>query len=151
VEIVTFIKCDPVPKARPRFTMGGRAYTAKATVNAEIAIRENMINSLLKEGITPSANILLIKRNEKRLLTPIFGEMPISIKINFFLKKPKSVRRKYPTARPDLDNYLKLVFDALNGVLFVDDSQIVEIGARKLYCSEDNPDPGVALKIKRLL
>lgn len=34
--------------------------------------------------------------------------------------------------RGDLDNYLKLAFDALNGVAFDDDKQVVKITAVKL-------------------
>jgi Holliday junction resolvase RusA-like endonuclease len=37
------------------------------------------------------------------------------------------------TTRPDLDNYVKLVLDALNGVFFVDDKQITGIVGRKKY------------------
>jgi len=38
-----------------------------------------------------------------------------------------------PVARPDLDNIVKLVTDALNGVAYKDDSQITSIGARKVF------------------
>lgn len=56
---------------------------------------------------------------------------------------PKSMSRKRqyqalmgevrPTTKPDLDNLLKSVKDALNGVAYVDDSQIVTITAEKAY------------------
>ena len=36
-------------------------------------------------------------------------------------------------ARPDLDNFLKAVLDACNGIVFFDDAQITEINARKIY------------------
>jgi Holliday junction resolvase RusA-like endonuclease len=38
-----------------------------------------------------------------------------------------------PTSRPDLDNYIKSISDAINTVVIVDDSQIVELRARKRY------------------
>lgn len=38
-----------------------------------------------------------------------------------------------PTSRPDTDNYLKALLDGLNGVLFKDDSQIVDVSASKYY------------------
>ena len=37
------------------------------------------------------------------------------------------------TSRPDLDNLLKAVLDALNGVAFLDDSQITEVRAVKSW------------------
>jgi Holliday junction resolvase RusA-like endonuclease len=35
--------------------------------------------------------------------------------------------------RRDLDNMLKLVFDALNGLAYTDDSQVIEVSARKRF------------------
>lgn len=37
------------------------------------------------------------------------------------------------TARPDIDNLVKAVTDALNGILWKDDSQIVSLSAEKRY------------------
>ncbi len=38
-----------------------------------------------------------------------------------------------PTKKPDLDNALKLIWDALNGVVYADDAQVVAVSARKVY------------------
>jgi Holliday junction resolvase RusA-like endonuclease len=38
-----------------------------------------------------------------------------------------------PAGRPDLDNLLKAISDGMNGVVFRDDSQVVEVTARKIY------------------
>jgi hypothetical protein len=38
-----------------------------------------------------------------------------------------------PTSRPDVDNYIKAGLDSLNGIVVRDDSQIVEITARKRF------------------
>lgn len=38
-----------------------------------------------------------------------------------------------PTTKPDVDNVLKAVFDAINGVVWVDDVQVVGLSARKTY------------------
>jgi len=43
----------------------------------------------------------------------------------------------YRIARPDVDNLCKGVFDALNGIIWVDDSQIVCIHAWKRYGDSD--------------
>jgi Holliday junction resolvase RusA-like endonuclease len=47
--------------------------------------------------------------------------------------------------KPDIDNLLKGFFDALNGVLFVDDNQIFEMGKVKKIYSES---PGIQFSIE---
>ena len=41
-----------------------------------------------------------------------------------------------PTKKPDFDNVTKAVCDALNGVAYDDDSQIVDAMARKFYSEQ---------------
>ena len=50
----------------------------------------------------------------------------------------------YPTVKPDIDNVLKLVEDALNGVAYADDKQIVSVAARKWYSSHPRIEVWVA-------
>lgn len=38
-----------------------------------------------------------------------------------------------PTSRPDIDNYAKGSLDALNGIVWADDAQIVRLQASKVY------------------
>jgi Holliday junction resolvase RusA-like endonuclease len=38
-----------------------------------------------------------------------------------------------PTAKPDADNVVKAIFDGLNGVLWRDDVQVVDLRVRKRY------------------
>lgn len=38
-----------------------------------------------------------------------------------------------PTGKPDLDNCVKCILDALNGVLWRDDAQVVELSVSKRY------------------
>lgn len=38
-----------------------------------------------------------------------------------------------PTKKPDADNILKVVLDALNGTLYNDDTQVVRAGINKVY------------------
>ena len=73
---------------------------------------------------------------------------PLLVRLTFALQRPKSrtvkdpkrstperwARHLHPTSRPDLDNYVKMVLDALPGV-FADDSQVVDIQAKKVYTS----------------
>ena len=56
----------------------------------------------------------------------------VRVKALFYFKRPKRCKRPYPTVKPDDDNLCK-VRDAFNGVVWVDDSQVVESHLYKLY------------------
>jgi Holliday junction resolvase RusA-like endonuclease len=47
------------------------------------------------------------------------------------------MHRQWKTTRPDADNLAKAVFDALNGILWADDSQIVNSTVSKFIASGD--------------
>ena len=49
------------------------------------------------------------------------------------LKNPARIFNK----RPDIDNLMKAVFDALNGTLYRDDAIIIRVAARKEYGKHD--------------
>lgn len=60
---------------------------------------------------------------------------PVALTLEFFMHKPKSCpkNRIYPTVKPDLDKMIRSVKDALTGILYVDDAQIVNITSIKRY------------------
>jgi len=68
---------------------------------------------------------------------------PVIVTTEFRVVRPKSVKRAMPTIKPDLDHYIRSVGDALTGVIWDDDSQIVEIRARKVY----SPSPGATITV----
>jgi Holliday junction resolvase RusA-like endonuclease len=41
-----------------------------------------------------------------------------------------------PSKKPDIDNVLKIVLDALNGVAYKDDSKVVSVSGKKIYSDE---------------
>jgi Holliday junction resolvase RusA-like endonuclease len=49
-----------------------------------------------------------------------------------------------PTTKPDADNVAKVVADACNGVVWVDDAQVVELSVSKRYSST----PGVMVEVR---
>ena len=84
----------------------------------------------------------------------LFPEKPIEYalkaKLFFYEKRPKSHYRTgkfsnllkktapiHNTSKRDLDNFIKFVLDSLNKILYIDDSQIVEIESGKYYSKED--------------
>lgn len=66
---------------------------------------------------------------------------PIKVTFTFFMPIPKSYKKTKTGdphyKKPDLTNLIKFPEDALNGVLWNDDSNIYSINASKVY--SDNP------------
>jgi len=123
--MIFIIHAVPKPKGRPRVTRSGHAFTPKATREYE-------------KLIVSEWNI------QHGKATPI--ENPIAVRVMFYMPIPKATSNKarermaagleVPAKKPDIDNLLKAVLDALNGKAYHDDNQIVEISAKKLYSTE---------------
>lgn len=83
-------------------------------------------------------------------------EGPIGMMLTVYRSMPKSFSKRkaalaeagqiQPTTKPDVDNYLKGVKDALKGIIWKDDSQVVEVLTRKRYSAR----PRIEVKIKDL-
>lgn len=65
------------------------------------------------------------------------------------LKKRSDNPPYYATKKPDLDNLMKSVADALNGILYRDDAQICEVNMVKTVAA-GNEQPHVAIEICEL-
>ena len=76
--------------------------------------------------------------------------IPVSIRVVAKFLPPKSVSKKNraemlcgsikPLKKPDMDNIVKVVADALNGVAYHDDTQIVSVSAKKIYAASEGLD-----------
>lgn len=84
---------------------------------------------------------------------------PVSCELVFRLRRPKAhsgvngvfpSSPAYPTVKPDIDKLARAVLDALtqSGV-WRDDSQAVEVTARKMYADGDTK-PGVTITLRAL-
>lgn len=56
---------------------------------------------------------------------------------SFSKRKREQLRGQLCLKKPDIDNYVKLVFDALNGIAWEDDNAVASLYAVKLY--DENP------------
>lgn len=60
---------------------------------------------------------------------------PIRLTVAFYLPRPKSLPRRVQvhTKKPDLDKLARCCLDSLTGVLWRDDSQVIELHATKTH------------------
>ena len=138
--MVTFkVDGTPVPKGRARYARRGNfisTYTPEKTRTYETLIKD--------------AAIVAMGASE-----PL--ETPVSLYLYIRVPIPKSCTKKRleaidngsekPTKKPDASNILKSVEDGMNGVVYHDDSQIINIHVTKVYSSL----PGVDICVKECL
>lgn len=77
----------------------------------------------------------------------------VRLTLGFLLLRPKSLpkRVREHTKRPDTGNLLKAVEDALTGVVYRDDAQIVELHVSKNYAGAPwSATPGVRILVERV-
>ncbi len=72
-----------------------------------------------------------------------------SVKLMFFVRRPKSATRLRPTVPPDGDKLLRACLDAMKGVLYDDDAQVCEIIVHKMY-ETDKDAEGVQVTVADL-
>lgn len=132
------VDLEPVPKGRPRFSkIGGfvRSYTPKKTSDYEAQVKAIAQNAMTREPL----------------------ETPLAAFLYFRLPIPKSYPKKRvaaclsglerPIKKPDLDNLAKSVLDGLNGVVYLDDAQLVSLHITKVY----DHNPGVDIMVREEL
>lgn len=118
----------PVAKGRPKFsTRHGvmRTHTPKKTMDFERETRLVAMNAMHALGnLQPCACSLQMS---------MVAFVPIPASWSKQKRAAALAGLLHPVSRPDLDNYEKAVTDALNGVVFEDDSQICDVIKSKRY------------------
>lgn len=111
----------PRGKQRPRGTKSGRHYTPTETVNYEAALR--LAASTAMAGAAPYAGPV-------ESVVAIY--LPIPTSRPAWWREAALSGTIRPTVKPDRDNVVKMT-DALNGIVWLDDVQVVEERTVKLY------------------
>ena len=119
------VEGNSVPKGRPRAcrtARGVKMFTPAKTEAYESLVRLSAAREMI--GKKPF-------------------EQPVSLKVSVFLEIPKSWSKKkkedaesgkiMPASKPDLDNIIKALTDRMNEIIYNDDSQIIDIQAKKRY------------------
>lgn len=104
---------SPVAASRPRVSKWGSYYTGTYKEFREQA--KPIVEEILKDW------------------NPV--ETPLSVYVEVYPTRPKTSKLNYP--RPDIDNYVKAIFDLCNGLAWKDDSQIVFMDAKKAWSKND--------------
>lgn len=125
---------ESVGKARPRMnTRTGRAYTPTNTKLYEYSLRQWFIR-------------------EYPYFIPIESRVKVTIIAYFGIPKSTSKKKATemlsgnisPTKKPDADNIIKIVLDAMNNFAFKDDTQVTKLEIEKKY---DNT-PRIYIKVE---
>ena len=125
---------EPVAKGRPRFTKSGIAYTPEKTV-----AYENLVKLSYQEQC---GNQIFSKEAMLRIHISAFFSIPKSTSKKKQHEMKETILR--PIKKPDADNLLKSIADALNKIAYYDDSQIVSAIVEKYY--SENPRAEIVIE-----
>ena len=117
----------PIGQGRPKFsTINGhaKAYDPEKSRNYKAYVKLLATQAMKEQGFT-------------------MLDCPCCLDIMAFFEVPKSKSKKFkerallglerPTKKPDIDNIVKALQDALNGLAYKDDSSIVYLSVAKCY------------------
>jgi Holliday junction resolvase RusA-like endonuclease len=123
--VLVIIEGEPVGKGRPKASSRGgfvRMYTPEKTRSYEQLVGDEARKAMA--GQEPTSKPVDLE------LTMVFG-VPAS-----WSKTKKALALSgelFPTKKPDIDNVIKAICDSFNGIVWVDDVQVVDLVARKRY------------------
>lgn len=120
-QLIFSVEGNPVGKQRPRFTKMGRTYTPKKTSDYESQIKAQALSAMgpAEPLETPVAVYIYINHAIPASYSKKRKEACLSR-----LERPK---------KPDLDNVAKAYLDAMNGIVYKDDVQVVSLHVTKRY------------------
>ena len=123
--IVFDVPLEPKGKGRPRFSRHGKftkVYTDQATLDYETAIQVYAGKAM---------------GSQKPLETPVSVYLYIRVSIPQSYSKKRTeaclTGLERPAKKPDIDNIAKAFLDAMNGTVYLDDTQVVELNIKKVY------------------
>lgn len=113
----------PIGQGRPRFT----------TIGGHVKAYDPAPSREHKETVRS----LVIQAMEKKCFDILPASMPVSVSIKSFRPVPQSkptwfkraaaLNAVAPLTKPDADNLIKGLLDAMNGIVYADDKQIIDL------------------------
>ncbi len=111
---------NPVPASRPRVSRWSTYYP-----KSNNKFKKEMED--LKSGL---------EKNPSEKLVSVELKFGIMIPKSWSKKKREELNNTYCSNNSDIDNYIKAILDSLNGIVYIDDKQVVELFAKKIYSEE---------------
>lgn len=109
---------------RARFVPGGSSINQQKLKSWDVAVRERAQDFTLVTG-------------------PVYVQTPLAVELTFRMARPSGHWAKRgglkpsapiaPATKPDIDKLVRSTLDSLTGLVFDDDSRIVELVVRKVY------------------
>ena len=122
--------CFTVP-GRPRAKARARVVRGHAFTPEKTRADEAVVWAAFREAAGPEWKP---HAGPVRMTVAAFRVLPASWSRR---KREAALASGYWTSRPDADNVLKLVKDALNGTAYVDDAQVADVRVVKRWGDED--------------
>lgn len=106
-----------------------KAFIPKGWTRA-IVTSDNSKNKGWQQLLAEAASRAIAQSKDFRII-----DGPAILRVIFYLPRPKAIRNKDvpQIKKPDLDKLVRSTKDALTKVVWIDDSMVVEIHARKFY------------------
>lgn len=115
----------PQGKERPRLSRYG-TYTPTKTKNYEELVRWSFKNKY--KNVIPT---------EKPLKVKIIAEFEPSKSMSQKKRREVLQKQTWYTQKSDIDNITKIILDALNKIIYIDDKQVVVLQAKKIYGNQN--------------
>src|SRR5262245_54945311 len=125
---------------------------ARAQGNAKAVVPRKWAEDAHRAGTTPRAVVTLDDKPSKDWQALVASQAQdcagdglfvgaVVLTVTFRLPRPVSAPRRviHHLTKPDLDKLTRNVLDALTGVLYADDKQVVDLHARKRYVFAPHP------------
>lgn len=121
-------------RPEPMGSMKGFVLPGKGGAKPRAILTSN--NPKMKPYRQELTHTAMVAVAQKGLFSPIAEKhVPVSIVVDFYFARPASIPKKRVeiVVKPDMDKLCRATFDALTGILYADDAQIVDLSARKHY------------------
>ena len=132
---------EPQSQLRPRAGFDRRTHHLSVYDPLKTRVFKHQLRQLAKDAMKDKVYAV-----DVALAVEIFFYRPVQKSISNKERRLRLLGLHRPTVKSDLDNYLKATLDGLNGILWTDDRQIVDLTSHKYYSDH----PRIVVKIAKV-